>query len=77
LLQLINAHLTAQNYPELIKVYEQLVQLRPQAQHYASLATAYKEVGEFEKARDTALKVQELDPTLQAEVELFINSLPL
>ena len=77
LLQLINAHLASQNYIELVQLYVELVELRPEAAYYGSLAVAYREIEEFEKARDTALKVQELDPTLQTEVKLFINSLPL
>lgn len=76
LLQLINAHLESLNYSGVAEVYEELIAIQPEPQYYASLAVAYKENGEFEKARETALKVLELDPTLRGQVELFIKSLP-
>lgn len=77
LLQLANAYLASQNYPELVKIYEQLIEKKEDVpQYYGVLASAYKEVGEFKKARETALHVLKLRPEAKEEVEAFIKSLP-
>jgi len=45
-------------------------------QFYASLAAAYAKAGDYNKARETALKAVEIDPKFKEEAEKFINSLP-
>ncbi|NQU83483.1 MAG: hypothetical protein HQ536_02115 [Parcubacteria group bacterium] len=45
------------------------------AEIYAQLAAAYLEAGQKERARDTALRAAELDPSFKKETELFIKLL--
>jgi len=76
LLQLTNAYAAVKNYQEIIKVYQKLIEMKPAApQYHASLAAAYKEIGDFEKAREEALIVLKLSPEYKADVEEFLRSL--
>ena len=66
----------AENWEDLAPVYEQLIELRPnEIQFYAALAFTYKELGEYEKAREQALKVIEIDPSKKAETDEFLKTL--
>ena len=77
LLQLTRAYSETKNYQELIKIYQKLIAIKPQEpQYHASLAYTYKEIGQFEKARQEALIVLELNPNLRNEVETFLKTLP-
>jgi len=77
LLQLVNAYIKTENYQKLAETYQKLVKLKPEkTQYHASLATCYKILGEYEKAREEALKVFELSPESKAEVEQFLQQLP-
>lgn len=74
--QLIRAYIYINNMPELIKVTEKLIQAEPDnPQYHSALATAYKQVGEYSKARREALIVLELQPEAKDIVEAFLNSL--
>ena len=44
--------------------------------YFARLADAYNKTGNFKEARIAALKVLELDPASQADVEAFLKALP-
>ena len=46
-------------------------------QYRATLAFLYKELGEFEKAREQALEVLRLAPENKGQVEEFLRTLPL
>jgi putative inorganic carbon (HCO3(-)) transporter len=75
--QLVKIYSATKNYPELAKVYEDLVWQRPkEPQYHASLAFTYKELGEYELARREAMKVLELQPEAKEEVEAFLKTLP-
>jgi len=45
-------------------------------QLYASLATAYQKIGDYDNARITAQKMLELDPSLKPQVDAFLKTLP-
>jgi len=79
LLQLINMYIRIGDYPKLAETYPKLIEITPdknkKAQLYASLAVVYKELGQKEKARETALKALELQPEARAIVEEFLRSL--
>jgi len=76
LLQLVKVYAAAKNYQELVETYSKLIALKPKnPQYYASIAAAYKELGEFEKAKKQALKVLELNPEARPEVEEFLKTL--
>jgi tetratricopeptide (TPR) repeat protein len=77
--QLINMYFETGNYPGLAETYPKLIQItkdkKEKAQLFASLAFVYKELGEIEKARESALKALELLPEAKADVEAFLRSL--
>jgi tetratricopeptide (TPR) repeat protein len=76
LLQLVFVYNEIQNHEEIIKVMEKIIELDPKTiQHYASLATIYKKVGNIEKAKEIALKILEIELEANAEVEEFIRTL--
>lgn len=76
LLQQAKAYIVTLNYQELIKIYHQLIKIKPgNPQYYASLATCYREAGDFENARKYALKLLELVPQSKEEVDEFLRTL--
>ena len=76
LVQLLQAYNTVKDYPELILIFQQLILIEPNnPQYHASLAVAYKEVGQIEEAKKEALKILELQPEAKGEVEEFLKNL--
>ncbi len=69
--QLINMYIRNNNYNGLAEVYPKLISLTAdpseKAQLHASLASVYKDLGEKEKAKYTALKILELIPLIPKE----------
>jgi O-antigen ligase/tetratricopeptide (TPR) repeat protein len=45
-------------------------------QLYTNLAAAYMQLGEFEKAKESAKSILKFDPTYKDQVDAFINSIP-
>ncbi len=73
---LIGVYIDTKNYSGLVETYSKLIEIEPQnPQYHASLATCYKEIGDFENAKKEALKVLELKPETREEVEKFLESL--
>jgi len=72
----INLYNQTKNYYKLIELYQLAIKLQPKnAQLYASLATAYKIVGDIESAILYAQKAGEIDPSFKKEAEEFINKI--
>ncbi|MSU54271.1 MAG: tetratricopeptide repeat protein [Candidatus Staskawiczbacteria bacterium] len=64
-------------YRELAMFYQKLITLEPNNfQYHASLAYTYKTLGQYQKAREEALKVIELSPASKPNVEEFLKTLP-
>ena len=77
LLELVNAYIKTENYQKLAETYQRLIKLKPKnPQYHASLALCYQKLGQFDKAREEALRVFELSPESKAEVEKFLQQLP-
>lgn len=77
LLQLANAYSENKDYQQLAKIYKNLTIANPNnVQYYASLAVAYKEIGDFKNARAEALRALELSPQSKSEIETFLKTLP-
>jgi len=75
--QLVVVYSSVKNYQQLALVYQKLIERIPsEPQYYASLAFTYKEMGEFEKARQEALVFLQLMPEAKEEVEMFLQTLP-
>lgn len=75
-LQLVKVYTETKNYQKLIEVYQELIKIDSKPSYHASIATAYKEIGDFENAKKEALKVLELNPASRQEIEKFLQTLP-
>ena len=61
----------------LILLYQKAIEFDSKnASFWANLAASYANLGEYEKAKEAAKKVEELDPNLAPKVEEFLKSLP-
>ncbi len=66
----------AKNWNEIIKLYKELIKLDPENSEWvARLAATYKQSGNNDKARETAILLRELDSSTKAEVDKFLESL--
>jgi len=75
-LRMVDLYFKLGNYKKLAEIYEALVKLNPRdPQYYASLAAAYKQLGEIDKAIKAAQTAAQIDPTYAKEAQDFINSL--
>ena len=73
---LIGVYIDTKNYQGLVETYLKLIEIEPQnPQYHASLATAYRELGNYQMAKKEALKVLELKPEAKGEVEEFLKTL--
>jgi len=74
--RLLRIYVPLKDYSAIIELYLEGIELQPKnAQFYASLATAYKENGEIDKAIEAAKMVGKLDPEKKAEAEAWIRML--
>ena len=75
-LRLINIYLKTNNFAEIAKYYEKVVVLSPRnPKHFASLATAYANLGRIDDAVAMARKAVEVDPAFESDARVFIESL--
>ncbi len=75
--QLAIVYTTAKNYKKLAPIYESLIKMdKKNIQYYATLAFIYKELGEYKKARETALEILKIEPAAKADIEEFLKTLP-
>jgi len=73
----LNTDIALKNYNNLILDYKYLIEKDPNNfQHHASLAFAYKNIGDYENAKKEALKVLELSPESKQNTEEFLKTLP-
>ncbi len=74
--QLIEAFAENENYQEIAPIYENLLIINPsQTQYKTSLAFVYRELGEYEKAKELALEILKTNPELREIVEEFLKTL--
>jgi len=74
--RLINAYLKTNDFGRIAWIYEQLIIINPnEPQYYASLATSYANLGRIDDAVAMARKAVQVDPSFEADAELFIKSL--
>ncbi len=77
LLFLSKAYYYNENYEKMVEVYRKLVFLKPDNVSYnINLAILYKEIKEYQKAKNQALRAIILDPNIKPQAEEFIKSLP-
>jgi len=74
--QLLDAYAENRNYQKLSSIYEKLVEINPSNfQYKASLAFVYKELREYQKARETALSILKTNPEMEPQVNAFLQNL--
>lgn len=74
--RLINAYVKINDLERIVWVYERMIRISPNnPQHYASLATAYAQVGRIEEAVAMARKAVQVDPSFESDARIFLNSL--
>jgi O-antigen ligase/cytochrome c-type biogenesis protein CcmH/NrfG len=62
---------------KLIYLYQKAIELDPNnANYWAFLASSYANIGEYQRAREAAEKVKELDSSKTESINNFINQLP-
>ena len=73
----INVYLALKDDANLVPLYLKAIELSPNdAQFWASLAASYANLGQFDKAREAAQKVAEINPDLVPKIEEFLKALP-
>ncbi|MEK7579986.1 MAG: O-antigen ligase family protein [Patescibacteria group bacterium] len=74
-LRMLEIYFQLRDFRKISEIYEALIKLSPKnAQYYASLAAAYRELGEINKAIQAAQKAAQIDPAFAKEAQDFINS---
>lgn len=73
----IDIYLALNDDAGLVPLYLKAIELNPtDSQLWASLAASYANLGQYEKARESAMRVIEINPDLRPKVEEFLKSLP-
>ena len=75
-LRLINVYIKNKDFVRIAGAYEKIIKLNPKnPQHYASLATAYANLGRIDDAVAMARKAVQVDPSFEPDARAFIKSL--
>ena len=75
-LRLVSTYLNNKDFVHIASVYERLIAISPKnPQYYASLATAYANIGRIDDAVDMAHKTVQVDPSFESDARAFIKSL--
>jgi O-antigen ligase/cytochrome c-type biogenesis protein CcmH/NrfG len=65
----------ANRYDKMAETLEDMLENTPTVNGYTTLASVYKDMGDYAKAVEAAKKAAELDPKIEKDVNKFINSL--
>ena len=75
-LKLINIYLNNKDFTRIADVYEKVIVLNPKnPQYYASLATAYVNLGRIDDAVAMARKAVQVDPSFEPDARAFLKSI--
>lgn len=73
----IDIYLALNDNAGLVPLYLKAIESAPNdAQLWAALAVSYANLGQFEKAKEAARRVAEINPDLQLKIEEFLKKLP-
>jgi tetratricopeptide (TPR) repeat protein len=76
-LDLLNAYVFIEDYDEIISILERLIFLNPtNPQYHSTLAYVYSRLGEYKKAQQEALVVEQLSRESKENVREFLNAIP-
>lgn len=74
--QLAMAYLENKNYKEMLPIYQKLISINgSQVQYKTSLAILYKELKQYDKARELASEIIKTNPELKIPIEEFLRTL--
>lgn len=75
-LRLINIYMKIGDFKNIVKLYENLIAVKPSnPQYHASLAAAYVKIGNIDGAVEQARAAAQLDKTYETEARRFVESL--
>lgn len=75
-LRLVNIYIKTKDFARIASTYEKIVALNPtNPQNYASLATAYANLGRINDAVAMARKAVQVDPSFEPDARVFLKSL--
>lgn len=75
-LRLVDIYLKKQDFAHIAEIYEKIIAINPNnAQHYASLATAYLKLGRLDDAVKTARQAVQVDPSFEPDARAFLKSI--
>ena len=75
--ELVNAYGSIPDYKNLAPVFEKLVIISPDnAQYHFFLADSYAQLGQYDDARQEAVKVLQLSPQSKPNIDAFLSTLP-
>ncbi|MEK7203623.1 MAG: tetratricopeptide repeat protein [Patescibacteria group bacterium] len=75
-LRMAEIYLRMKNFQKVAEIYEALIKLNSKnPQYFASLAVAYREIGQIDKAIKAAQTASQIDPAFAKEAQNFIDSL--
>lgn len=74
--QLVNAYAYVNDYKKLAQTYHRILAVTDAPHYHASLAFTYRELGEYQKARDQAMTFFRMMPEAEDEVNAFLKTLP-
>lgn len=74
--RLLNIYIKNKDFVRIAFIYEKLIGKNPRnPQYYASLATAYANLGKIDAAVEMARKAAKVDPSFELDAKIFIQSL--
>ena len=75
-LRLINIYLKTKDFARIADAYEKIIEINSKnPQHYASLATAYVNLGRIDDAVKMARKAVQVDPSFESDARAFLKSI--
>ena len=75
-LRLVNVYLINKDFSKIAGIYEKIIVINPNnAQYFASLATAYANIGRIDDAVAMARRAVQVDPSFEADARAFVRSL--
>lgn len=73
--QLVAAYIENKDYKEMLPIYQKLSEIDPgEVQYKTSLMLVYKNLGQYDKARQLALEIIKTNPELKGQIEQFLRS---
>ncbi len=74
--KLAELYIRYEHFAEAVVLYEELIDMGSEkSEYFIRLAALYRQVGDYARAKSSALRAAEVDPSLAGETQLFIEQL--